>query len=236
MIRNCNELQSSTTATSLRKREQYSKNGQSRRRSRSVRFKKKRHHVRQKSPEHVFEHGKHHVYEHEDDNAPENPDGEEAEGVFDQRMDLDDQQDYNDYSPNDRHRPHRHEHGVTDAHYHNRKTAAEKASFPIQGVIDQDNDDDDWQSSDQMDTEDVFSSADLTARYSSLMQETIQYGQELQAEFSGDPRREVKRALEDTFALIAYTDARQSSLAPLLEVAGRVPVAEELNGAILSKI
>ena len=59
------------------------------------------------------------------------------------------------------------------------------------------------------------------------------YGQELQLEFKDDPRREVKQALEDTFALIAYPDARESSLAPLLEVDGRTPVAEELNCAIL---
>lgn len=63
--------------------------------------------------------------------------------------------------------------------------------------------------------------------------ETIAYGMELKSEFANDPRREVKRALEDTFALIAYADARESSLAPLLEISGRAPVAEELNSAIL---
>jgi hypothetical protein len=56
---------------------------------------------------------------------------------------------------------------------------------------------------------------------------------ELRAEFANDPRREVKRALEDTFALIAYENVRESALAPLLETAGRTPVAEELNSAIL---
>lgn len=71
--------------------------------------------------------------------------------------------------------------------------------------------------------------------YTKLMQETIKYGQELKAEFANDTRREIKKALEDTFALIAYSDARTSSLAPLLEESGRVPVAEELNGAILGR-
>jgi hypothetical protein len=66
-----------------------------------------------------------------------------------------------------------------------------------------------------------------------LTQDTIEYGMELRTEFANDPRREVKRALEDTFALIAYENAKESSLAPLLEVAGRTPVAEELNSAIL---
>ena len=82
---------------------------------------------------------------------------------------------------------------------------------------------------DSMDTE----GTDTNAKYSTLLQETIQYGQELKSEFSADPRREVQKALQDTFALIAYTDATQSNLASLLEVSGRVPVAEELNSAIL---
>lgn len=67
------------------------------------------------------------------------------------------------------------------------------------------------------------------------LEETIQYGQELKAEFSEDPRREVKRALEDTLALIAYADPREGPLRELLDERGRVPVAEELNGAILGK-
>lgn len=66
-----------------------------------------------------------------------------------------------------------------------------------------------------------------------LTQSMIEYGMELKQEFSNDPRREVKRALEDTFALIAYENVRESTLAPLLETRGRVPVAEELNSAIL---
>ncbi|KAF2713608.1 ran-binding protein [Pleomassaria siparia CBS 279.74] len=74
---------------------------------------------------------------------------------------------------------------------------------------------------------------DKEAKLSQLMTETLEYGMELKSEFSNDPRREVKRALEDTFALIAYENVRESSLAPLLDTAGRTPVAEELNSAIL---
>ncbi|KAF2494087.1 Ran-binding protein-like protein [Lophium mytilinum] len=81
-----------------------------------------------------------------------------------------------------------------------------------------------------MDTEEPV---DSSARYQEMLQETLIYGQELKAEFSNDPRREVKKALTDTFALMAYPDARESSLASLLDVSGRVPVAEELNSAIL---
>lgn len=84
-----------------------------------------------------------------------------------------------------------------------------------------------------MDTEGESGGGDYHAKYENLLEDTIRYGQELKSEFSGDPRREVKKALEDTFALIAYPDARESSLAPLLEISGRVPVAEELNSAIL---
>ncbi|KAF2450499.1 SPRY-domain-containing protein [Karstenula rhodostoma CBS 690.94] len=77
---------------------------------------------------------------------------------------------------------------------------------------------------------------DLEAKQKKLQDSTtamIEYGMELKQEFANDPRREVKRALEDTFALIAYENVRESSLAPLLETSGRVPVAEELNSAIL---
>ena len=79
---------------------------------------------------------------------------------------------------------------------------------------------------------------DLAAKQKKLQELTqsmIEYGMELKQEFANDPRREVKRALEDTFALIAYENVRESSLAPLLEVRGRVPVAEELNSAILGE-
>ena len=84
----------------------------------------------------------------------------------------------------------------------------------------------DWESA--MDTtEDPGMSADK------LLVEAIQYGQELKAEFSNDPRKEVKRALEETLALIAYSDPRESPLKRLLGEGERVPVAEELNNAVL---
>jgi len=69
--------------------------------------------------------------------------------------------------------------------------------------------------------------------HSNLLTDAIQYGMELQAEFSGDARQEVKKALNDTFALIAYTDARDSELAEMMEGKGRVEIAEQVNGAIL---
>ena len=85
------------------------------------------------------------------------------------------------------------------------------------------------------DASNTHNTKDNALLVSKLMAETIKYGQELKSEFANDSRREIKKALEDTFALIAYPDARMSSLAPLLEESGRVPVAEELNGAILGE-
>ncbi|KAF1813678.1 SPRY-domain-containing protein [Eremomyces bilateralis CBS 781.70] len=69
--------------------------------------------------------------------------------------------------------------------------------------------------------------------HNQMLSETIGYGQQLMAEFQGDVRREVRRALDDTFALIAYPDPRESPVAELMAEGGRGPVAEELNGAVL---
>lgn len=71
--------------------------------------------------------------------------------------------------------------------------------------------------------------------HDSLIIEALEFGQELKAEFSGDPRPAVKKALDDTFALIAYQDARESVVGGLMEGKGRVEIAEEVNGAILGK-
>lgn len=91
-----------------------------------------------------------------------------------------------------------------------------------------------WDNKDQDDDlDDEDDIEDKEVKLQQMTDATINYGMELRAEFTNDPRREVKRALEDTFALIAYENARESSLAPLLEIGGRVPVAEELNSAIL---
>jgi hypothetical protein len=94
-----------------------------------------------------------------------------------------------------------------------------------------DNKDDDDEELDDDDDE----TQDRDMKLQQLTQDTITYGMELRAEFANDPRREIKRALEDTFALIAYENVGESALAPLLEKGGRVPVAEELNSAILGK-
>jgi len=72
--------------------------------------------------------------------------------------------------------------------------------------------------------------------YQQLLAETLAYGQDLQAEFKNDPRREVGKALKDAFALVAYPDPwNAEGVSHLLDKGGRTAVAEELNGAILGE-
>lgn len=68
-----------------------------------------------------------------------------------------------------------------------------------------------------------------------LMYEAIQYGQQLQADYPGDERKEYKKTLDNIFSLVAYPDPQASVHGHLLDSSGRVPVAEELNSAILGK-
>jgi Ran-binding protein 9/10 len=86
---------------------------------------------------------------------------------------------------------------------------------------------------DRMDTEEPSGNQ---MEYQRLLSETLAYGQDLQAEFKNDPRREVSKALEDAFALIAYEDPiNAKEVSHLLDPSGRIAVAEELNSAILCK-
>jgi CTLH/CRA C-terminal to LisH motif domain len=86
---------------------------------------------------------------------------------------------------------------------------------------------------DRMDTEEPLGNQ---MEYQRLLSETLAYGQDLQAEFQNDPRREVSMALKDAFALIAYEDPiNAKEVSHLLDPSGRVAVAEELNSAILCK-
>jgi hypothetical protein len=85
---------------------------------------------------------------------------------------------------------------------------------------------------DKMDTE---GGIDSQINYNKLMEQAIQYGQVLRAEFAHDPRREVQKALEDSFALMCYQDPydEKNTVSHLLKREARVSVAEELNSAIL---
>ena len=85
---------------------------------------------------------------------------------------------------------------------------------------------DDW---DRMDTEEV----DIGTKYQNKLDDTLSYAQELKFEFKDNPNKEFKDTLQEIFALFAYEDPRRSPTAPLMDQTGRVPVAEELNSAIL---
>ncbi|RIA98129.1 concanavalin A-like lectin/glucanase domain-containing protein [Glomus cerebriforme] len=61
----------------------------------------------------------------------------------------------------------------------------------------------------------------------------MRFGQELQDDYRDDNREEIKKALEETFSLLAYTDPRKSVVSYLLDPSGREPVANALNSAIL---
>ncbi|KAH7356846.1 CTLH/CRA C-terminal to lish motif domain-containing protein [Rhexocercosporidium sp. MPI-PUGE-AT-0058] len=84
---------------------------------------------------------------------------------------------------------------------------------------------------DRMETEE---SSENQNDYHRLVQETLAYGQALQAEYKDDPRREISKALEEAFALMAYTDPLNAKeVSHQLDPSGRAAVAEELNSAIL---
>ncbi|TQN75296.1 Ran-binding protein 10 [Colletotrichum shisoi] len=84
---------------------------------------------------------------------------------------------------------------------------------------------------DQMDTE---HSTEAPLDINELEIATLQYGQELHAEFKDDPRREVTKHLADIYALLAYANPlKEKDVVHLLDRKGRLAVAEELNSAIL---
>jgi hypothetical protein len=77
---------------------------------------------------------------------------------------------------------------------------------------------------------------DHTPAVGQLLQEALEYGQELRAEFAdstgADP--EMSKQLDEIFALIAYQNPlKEEGVKHLLDRSGRVAVAEELNSAIL---
>lgn len=73
-----------------------------------------------------------------------------------------------------------------------------------------------------------------TAPVGKLLDEALTYGQELCVEFDGDQHRE--KQLKQIFALIAYPNPlKVKEVSHMLDRAGRVTVAEELNSAILRK-
>ncbi|KAK4895336.1 hypothetical protein LTR27_006679 [Elasticomyces elasticus] len=66
-----------------------------------------------------------------------------------------------------------------------------------------------------------------------LLSSALEYGRELQVEFGSDPRQQVKKELQDLFAIIAYPNPAESPIGALLDERGRGRIAEEVNGSIL---
>ncbi|TQV90363.1 hypothetical protein V2A60_004264 [Cordyceps javanica] len=70
-----------------------------------------------------------------------------------------------------------------------------------------------------------------------LERDMLEYGQALQAEYAEDSRKEVGKALDEIWSLIAYRNPlKEPQVSHLLARKGRVVVAEELNSAILSSL
>ena len=83
---------------------------------------------------------------------------------------------------------------------------------------------------------------DRTAQAQKLQMDAIEYGGILMKEYgsgmfqqSDKGQSQYGRMLNDIFSLIAYDDAKSSVHGHLLDPAGRVAVAEELNSAILGR-
>lgn len=88
-----------------------------------------------------------------------------------------------------------------------------------------------WES---MDTEDGPEHLD---ELQDLERDVIEYGQQLQAEYRSDLRREVQKTLEDIWSLMAYPNPlREPKVAHLMDNKERSSAAEMVNSMILRKL
>lgn len=108
-----------------------------------------------------------------------------------------------------------------------------EANLPPAKTLDVPSDDVDMDASQELPVPSATKSEFM--KQNDLLTAAIEYGRELQAEFGGDPRHQIKKQLSDIFAIMAYTDPRDSVVGQLLDPKGRVPISEEVNGAILSE-
>lgn len=101
----------------------------------------------------------------------------------------------------------------------------------------QDNTQQQQQSSEDVDMDNSTASLPKAEQMTSAdyLTTALVYGQELQAEFGGDDRPEVKEQLRQLFAIVAYVDPRDSVVGEILDKRGRVAIAEGINGAILGE-
>jgi hypothetical protein len=105
-------------------------------------------------------------------------------------------------------------------------TATDDGFEPDMELDDPLNGSEDW---DKMETEEP----DMSTKYQELLQDTVRYGQELRNEFRDDRSKISVETFKDMWSFYAYDDPRTSPIAHMLDRSGRVPVAEELNSAIL---
>jgi hypothetical protein len=66
-----------------------------------------------------------------------------------------------------------------------------------------------------------------------MLSAAVKYGQELAAEWKGDSRPHIQKQLQEIFAVMAYPNLDASPISHLFDIAGRVQIAEDVNGAIL---
>ncbi|KAI5807630.1 hypothetical protein DFH27DRAFT_328115 [Peziza echinospora] len=104
---------------------------------------------------------------------------------------------------------------------------------PMEDVFGREMDIDDHSSGDgqweRMDVEEDEGIAQVKAP----LDAAVKYAQDLRIEFQADKRPEIRKALEESFSLVAYQDPKNSTLSHLFDDDGRIAVAEELNSAIL---
>ena len=84
-----------------------------------------------------------------------------------------------------------------------------------------------------MEADDAAGAGGRPQTASDFMKETMAYGTVLGQLYKDDRTKD--QALKEIFSLFAYQDPKNSPAAPILDVGGRVPVAEELNSAILGE-
>ena len=96
--------------------------------------------------------------------------------------------------------------------------------------VDENGSHDDW---DRMETEEADG---RYGRFEDRIEQALKYAQELKQDYKDDKRKEITSSLQEIFSLFAYEDPRSSPTAHVLDPSGRVPVAEELNSAILGKL
>lgn len=86
---------------------------------------------------------------------------------------------------------------------------------------------------DSMDTED---GPEYLDELQDLERDVIEYGQQLQAEYRSDPRKEVQKTLEDIWSLMAYPNPlREPKVSHLMDNGERSTAAEMVNSMILCK-